>query len=51
VKRGAETGAAASVPRNFEEVADAVALYRDALMSGGVFPEGYADALVERMRR
>jgi glutamine synthetase len=48
-KKGAET-VAAPVPRSFDEVADAVFSYRDALMSGGVFPEGYVDALVERMK-
>jgi glutamine synthetase len=49
--RDASSGAAAPVPRSFEEIADAVVSHRDVLMSGGVFPEGYVDAVVERMRR
>ena len=34
-----------------EEVADALVQYRAMLERGGVFPTGYTDGMVERMRR
>ncbi len=51
LNRDAAAGAAVPVPRSFEEVADAIDAHRDVLKGGSVFPEGYIDALVERMRR
>ena len=48
--RGGTADAAAHVPRSFEEVADALVQYRTMLERGGVFPTGFTDALVERMR-
>ncbi len=48
---GKEASAAARVPRSFEEVADALAQYRETLARGGVFPTGFIDALADQMRR
>jgi hypothetical protein len=38
------------VPRNFVEIADAIAMYRDTLELGGTFPDGLIDLIVARLR-
>jgi glutamine synthetase len=46
----AEKGAAEPVPRGFGQVAEALALHREALERGGVFPSGLIDRVLARLR-
>ncbi len=44
-----QAGAAARVPRNFTEVADALGRHRAALESGGAFPPNMIDGMIARL--
>ncbi len=46
---GKTTGAAASVPRTFEEVAAAVREHRDSFQSGDVFPEHVMERVIDNL--
>jgi glutamine synthetase len=49
--QAAEEGDAAPVPRGFRQVAEALALHRETLERGGVFPAGLIDRVLARLRR
>lgn len=42
-------GAAARIPRSFQEVADALAQHKGVLEHGDVFPQGFIESIIERL--